>query len=99
MEERDGRANAALTEERGGRANAALTLSLFCLGNGLNEFAWTCFSPIFRNVSAAFGVGAFSASLLRVAGRDVELDPFVLFEGPAWALARAGTSWTPPTAA
>jgi FLVCR family MFS transporter 7 len=64
MEERGGRANAALTEERGGRANAALTLSLFCLGNGLNEFAWTCFSPIFRNVSAAFGVGAFSASLL-----------------------------------
>jgi len=30
----------------------------------------------------------FSASLLRLAGRDVELDPFSLFEGAAWALAR-----------
>jgi len=41
----------------------------------------------------------FTASLLRVGGKDVELDPFALFEGPAWALARG--AWpggaAPPT--
>ena len=41
-----------------------LVLLWFCLGNGLNEFAWTCFSPIFRNVVAAFCVTDFLASLL-----------------------------------
>jgi DnaJ-domain-containing protein 1 len=30
----------------------------------------------------------FPPSLLRLGGRDVELDPFSLYEGPAWALAR-----------
>lgn len=41
-----------------------LVLLWFMLGNGLNEFAWTCFSPIFRNVVVAFDVTDFLASLL-----------------------------------
>ena len=67
---------------------AAAALSTFMLGNFLNEFAWTCFSPIYATVSKAFNVSSFCASLLPLT--------FLLLFPPAsliaaFLLARSGT--------
>jgi FLVCR family MFS transporter 7 len=39
-------------------------LALFCLGNGVNEFMWICFSPIFAATARLFSVSSFAVTWL-----------------------------------
>lgn len=41
-----------------------IVLLLFCLGNGMNEFMWNCFSPIFSEVSNVFNVSSLATTML-----------------------------------
>ena len=44
--------------------NAATVLTVFCLGNGLNEMMQLTFTPTAASTARAFGVSEFAASLL-----------------------------------